>query len=332
MKAALVHATQRCGGALASLCVLYGWPVQAQQQAVPPPAPVWQEIFARPASIPSPAGNPVSTERAALGARLFTDTRLSGAEDRSCASCHQPTRAFTDGRPRARPLDGRTMLPNTPAIFDLAWAKRFHWDGRHPTLEAQARAPIVHPQELAGSLEQTARRLRKDPDMQARFAAAFPATRRISPDMVPKALAAYVRTLISPKTRFDMWIEGRADALTRREYEGFRLFAGRAGCLACHGGWRFTDGRFHDIGLATRDLGRNAANPALGPSFKTPGLRQVSKTAPYMHDGSVGTLADVIDHYVRGKVVRPSLAVELRRRVELTTEERDALIAFLLTL
>jgi cytochrome c peroxidase len=305
----------------------------AEMQPVPLPAPVWQSIFARPPSIPSPAANPLTPEKIEFGRRLFFDKRLSGDGTRSCASCHEPQRAFTDGRVRAQARDGSMLLRNTPTLWNLAWSKRFHWDGLHPSLEAQARAPIEHPLELAGgSLADTVGRLDEDAELRLVFAQAFPGSERVTPIAALRALASFVRSISSPVTRFDRWIAGDRSALGWKEYDGFRLFAGKAGCLACHGGWRFTDDRFHDIGLPTIDLGRNTPDPSLGPSFKTPGLRGVAETAPYMHDGSIATLAAVVEHYVDGKVARPSLAAQLRARLGLSVEEREALVAFLRTL
>ena len=151
---------------------------------------------------------------------------------------------------------------------------------------------------------------------------------------VLEALASYVRSLVSPPTRFDAWIDGNAKALRSAEVAGFRLFIGKAGCVLCHVGWRFTDDRFHDIGLAGSDGGRGAVpggTPGL-MAFKTPSLREVARTAPYMHDGSLATLEAVIGHYTGGFVRRPSLATNLKRDLRLSAREKSDLIAFLRTL
>lgn len=290
-------------------------------ETVPPPAPVWQKIFTRPSTIPAPMSNPLTPPRIALGKLLFADKRLSGNRDRACASCHRPDRAFTDGRRRALGRSGRPLSRNTPALWNLAWAPRLHWDGRFPSLEAQARAPIEHPDELAGDLNTIAARLNADPAMQQRFVEAFPATPRATPINLLRALASFTRTLISPRTRFDRWIAGDTAAINRDEYAGFRLFVGKAGCLACHGGWRMTNDRMHDIGL-----------PGKAGAFKTPSLRLVERTAPYMHDGSLPTLTAVVDHYAERVEVRPALAPQLRQRAKLSAKERALLVAFLNTL
>ena len=163
------------------------------------------------------------------------------------------------------------------------------------------------------------------------FAAAFPPSPKISARNIARALAAYERTLVSPPTRFDAWIAGKADALTASEVNGFRLFAGKGRCIACHSGFAFTDHNFYDIGLPGADKGRgkeiNLA--AADYAFKTPTLRELAWTAPYMHDGSLATLEDVVRHYEKGGVVRPTRSKDLPVNLRLTDAERADLIAFL---
>ena len=160
------------------------------------------------------------------------------------------------------------------------------------------------------------------------------ASPRSRKNSVLKALAAYVRSLVSPPTRFDAWIGGDAEALSAAEVRGFVLFTGKAGCVLCHAGWRFTDDRFHDIGLPGKDPGRGVVpggTPGLA-AFKTPSLRELKRTAPYMHDGSLPTLAAVLAHYTSGFVRRPSLAPTMNLKLKLGAQERADLIAFLHTL
>ncbi len=302
---------------------------------VPPAADVWRAIFVRPTGIPSPAENPPSLQKAALGRSLFFDTRLSGDGKRSCATCHDPNQGFSDGRTLGLGRDGNPLQRNTPALWNLAWGKSFYWDGRKASLEEQARVPIEHPNEMNGSLDTIARVLRRDPLYKQMFHEAFAPTGTISAVTILQAIASYERALVSPQTRFDQWMAGNRSAITIREHRGFQLFVGKAGCLACHGGWRLTDERFHDIGLQTNDLGRGAfADPdgPKAPRFKTPSLRELLHTAPYMHDGSIPTLAGVIDHYAGGFEDRPSLAANMVRSLTLTQQERDDLVAFLGTL
>jgi cytochrome c peroxidase len=304
------------------------WP-----QAAWRPEPAWRQLFRRPPAPPAPPDNPITAAKVALGARLFSDPRLSGAGQRSCASCHRPEHAFTDGLRRARALTGASLARNTPALWNLAWSEAYFWDGRAPSLEAQVRMPIVAADEMAGDWPNILGRLNADPQLLAAFQAAFPGEATISQDGVAKALASYVRSLVSPRTRFDAWIEGDDGALKANEVRGFRLFTGKAGCVLCHVGWRFTDDRFHDIGLPGNDAGRGAVVGGTSglPAFKTPSLRELASSAPYMHDGSRPTLAAVVAHYADTFLKRPSLAPSIRR-LHLTAAERADLIAFLGTL
>lgn len=292
---------------------------------------VWRSIFKRPADIPNPADNPATPEKIALGAALFADVRLSGDQNRACASCHNPARGFTDGRRKARARDGSDLRRNTPALYNLAWAPHLYADGRAASLEAQARSPITTAIELGATFEAIAARLAADPATAKQFAAAFPSAPQVSEANIVAALAAFERTLISPETRFDRWVTGDDTALTDTERDGFSVFVGKGGCVGCHGGWRFTDDGFRDIGLPGDDPGRSAitgASPELR-QFKTPSLRELTRTAPYMHDGSLGNLRDVVNHYSGGFVKRPSLDSNLVRDLALTETEKEALITFL---
>jgi len=306
-------------------------PPAGEPAGAPARAAVWRAIFARPPSAPPP---PAEAARIALGRDLFSDSRLSGDGRASCASCHDPRRAFTDGRETAVGPRGAVLPRNAPALYNLAWAPAFFWDGRAASLTEQAKVPILARDELAGDFATITGSLSKDAGMRARFTAAFPDANGLTEAQVLDALAAYERSLVSPGTRFDRWVEGDDAALSEEEQHGFDIFVGKGGCVSCHGGWRFTDDAFHDVGMPGSDLGRGAlANGGTGlPEFKTPSLREVSRTAPYMHDGSLATLAAVIDHYAGGLVVRPSLAPTLVKDLALTPAEKAALIAFLQTI
>jgi cytochrome c peroxidase len=292
-------------------------------------------MFERPTMPPpAPADNPMTKAKIALGAKLFADSRLSGRGQRSCATCHRPELAFTDRRRKARAVSGEPLRRNTPSLWNLAWSKHYFWDGRAASLEAQVRSPIEAVDEMAGDWPTILARLAADSDLTAQFRMAFPDEPSASQGTVTNALAAYVRSLVSPTTRFDTWIGGDAKALSAAEVRGFRLFTGKAGCVLCHAGWRFTDDRFHDIGLPGKDPGRGAV-PGGAPglsAFKTPSLRELTHTAPYMHDGSLPTLAAVLAHYSGGFVRRPSLATNMNRQLRLSAQEKADLIAFLGTL
>jgi len=317
------------------LCLLMAvLPPRAMAQGADVDA-AWRQMFKRPdGPPPSPTDNRLNPDKAELGARLFSDARLSGKGDRSCASCHRPERAFTDGRRRALALSGAPLRRNTPSLLNLAWGKHFFWDGRAPSLETQVGMPIEEPQEMGGDWPTILRRLEADDGFVRQFRTSFPEEPSVSRAAILKALASHVRSLVAPPTRFDAWIDRDAGALRPAEMRGFGLFVGKAGCVLCHVGWRFTDDRFHDIGLPSRDGGRGAVpggTPGLS-AFKTPGLRELVRTAPYMHDGSLPTLMAVLRHYTGGFVSRPTLAPHINRSLRLSGREKDDLIAFLRTL
>lgn len=308
----------------------------AEPAEAPQLASFWRSFLARPAHAnpPSPPDNPATPEKLAIGRRLFFATLLSGDNTRACASCHEPARAYSDGRSRAKARDGTELPRNAPGLVDLAWGQSFMWDGRAVSLEQQAAMPIEHPQELNGNWNEIVARIKREPELDVAFHIAFKERPAVQPATIVKALATYVRSLQSPITRFDRWIGGEEAALSGFELTGLSLFVGKAGCIVCHGTWRFTDDRFHDIGLKSADPGRGVIAggvPGLA-AFKTPTLRELTLTAPYMHDGSLATLEDVVAHYAGKHEKRASLDANMPRDLQLTTQERAALVAFLKTL
>jgi cytochrome c peroxidase len=298
-----------------------------------PDLAVLKAKFRRPDAIPFPASNPYSAEKRALGERLFHDKRLSADGSIACATCHDRAKGFSDGRVTAIGVPGRPLARHTPTLWNLAWTGPSFWDGRARSLEEQVAGPIIAPDEMAQPIEKLVARLAADRDYARAFAKAFPDDPDISEANLKKAIATYERTLVSPPTRFDRWAAGEGDALSSREVEGFRLFVGKAGCANCHAGWAFTDYAFYDIGLPSEDRGRGAVLrlEQAEYAFKTPSLREVGRRAPYMHDGSLTTLADVVRHYADGIVDRPTLPPDLRRG-KLDEAEQTALLAFLDTL
>jgi cytochrome c peroxidase len=290
--------------------------------------------FRRPASVPFPADNPFSQAKRLLGEALFHDPRLSIDGSLACASCHQPGKGFADGKPQGSGVPGRALKRHTPSLWNLAWASAVFWDGRARNLEEQVAGPIESPDEMAQPLASVVARLTADPAMVRAFAQAFPESPHVNGANLAKAIATYERTFVSPETRFDRWIAGDEDELTPREVAGFTLFTGKAGCVKCHSGFAFTDYAFYDIGLPGEDRGRGAVL-RLAPAehaFKTPGLREIARSAPYMHDGSLATLEDVLRHYAGGVLDRPTLSKDLPRGLKLSEAERADLIAFLGTL
>jgi len=290
--------------------------------------------FRRPAAVPFPASNPFTEKKRALGERLFHDPRLSGNGKIACASCHVRQQGFADGRRQGRGVAGVPLKRHTPTLWNLAWAGPVFWDGRARGLEEQVAGPIEAPDEMAQPVASVVTLLAGDASYAAAFRAAFPDDPRVTPENLAKAIATFERTLVSGRTRFDRWIDGDEKALTADEVAGFRLFTGKAQCANCHSGWAFTDYAFHDIGLPGEDRGRGAVLrlEAAEHAFKTPSLREIGRSAPYMHDGSLKSLPEILHHYESGIVARPTLSADLPRNLKLSERERREMIAFLGTL
>lgn len=295
--------------------------------------------YRRPAALPFPDSNPYSQAKAELGRALFFDPILSGARNRACVSCHSPDLAWSDGRARALKRDGGDMALRSPSLLNLAWAEGpLGWDGKFPDLERVAFAPILSPANMDLPEHLAIERLSAEPRYAEAFAKAFPGSDPGAPLVtrarIENALATFERSIVSGHAPFDRWVAGDETAIDASAKRGFALFAGKANCSACHSGWTFTDGSFHDIGTAMGDdIGRGKLFPgsiALRYAFKTPTLRDVAERAPYMHDGSVATLADVIDLYDKGGIARPSRSREIRP-LDLTSEEKADLLALLRT-
>jgi cytochrome c peroxidase len=292
-----------------------------------------KDRYRRPQTVPFPEDNTFTQDRAALGKLLFFDPRLSGSNLISCATCHNPALSWGDGLPKALGHGMKELSRRTPTILNMAWAEALFWDGRADTLEAQALGPITSPDEMNLSPKKLVERLKAIPGYVTRFRIAYP-DEGIVPATVAKALATFERTVVSGIAPFDEWVAGSEQAISEKAKRGFVLFNSKANCAKCHRGWNFTDSGFHDIGVPTEDLGRGKHLPKLvgmRHAFKTPTLRNVDRRAPYMHNGSVATLREVIDLYDRGGVARPSRSPDIRP-LGLTREEKEALITFLKTL
>jgi len=290
--------------------------------------------------VPVPDENPLTREGVALGERLFFDPLLSADGIIRCASCHRPEHAFSDTARISLGVYGRRGERNAPALINRAYGRAFFWDGRTATLEAQVLHPIRDSVELGQPIPTLIQRLRADRSYRSAFARSF-GTVRIDSQAVARALASFVRTLRSGNAPVDRWRNGDSAALSSSARRGLALFTGRAGCISCHIGPNFTDEDFHNTGVAARtaryasreDIGRARVTGRAKDvgAFKTPTLRDVARSAPYMHDGSLATLEDVVAFYDSGGVANPQLGAEIKP-LALTGEQRRDLVAFLFAL
>jgi cytochrome c peroxidase len=279
---------------------------------------------------PATKDNPPTPARVRLGRQLFFDPILSADGTVACASCHRPEHGFSGGEARPRGVGGRRARRKAPTLFNRAYGAAFFWDGREATLEAQALRPIEDPDEMGSRLDDVVRRLRDHAGYRARFAAAFPDG--VTPANLGTALADFERLLLRGGSRVDRFRRrGEAAALSAEERHGLWLYESKAGCWRCHGGANFTDEGFHNTGVGWgADPGRQAVTGRADDrgKFKTPTLRGIALTAPYMHDGSVATLEDVVRFYDKGGGANP-LRDPALAPLGLTPEEARALVAFL---
>lgn len=281
---------------------------------------------------PAPANNELTSERVRLGRKLFFDPILSADGTLSCASCHDPAHGFASPTPRAVGIAGKVGTRNAPSLLNVAYGDSFFWDGRTATLEAQALEPIVNPLEMGSQLGDVVARLAADKHYPAAFEAAY--GEAVTAENIGRALAAFERVLLSGGSRVDRFQEGDLTALNESERIGLWLFESRAKCWRCHRGQRFTDGKFHNTGVASLQAEPDAGRMSFTHEevdrhrFKTPGLRGVSRTAPYMHDGSLATLREVVEYYNRGGGEAPGLDPALRP-LKLSSVEIDHLVDFL---
>ena len=292
---------------------------------------VLKAAYKRPKAIPFPEENPFTEAKAKLGQTLYFDPRLSRSNMQSCASCHNPSFAWGDGLPKGVGDHMHELGRRSPTILNAAWSEVLMWDGRFETLEEQALGPIEADVEMNMPLDELIRKLNQIEGYAPLFAAAFDGDAEITSEKIAMAIATYERTVVSGEAPFDRWIKGQRNAISAAAQRGFEVFNGKARCAACHSGWRFTDDSFHDIGLPDDDIGRGAELPGIVKmqhAFKTPGLRNIDQRGPFMHDGSLATLQDVVEHYDRGGVQRPSLSDDMRP-LGLTAQQKRDLVAFM---
>src|SRR5918993_4128797 len=267
--------------------------------------------------LPVPEDNPLTVEKIEAGRRLFFDPRLSSDGSISCATCHDPRRAFSSRRAIPIGVFGRAGRRNAPAIINRAYGRTFFWDGRTTSLEEQVLKPIEDPAEMGSTIDTASARV------------------GLTREELARSLASYVRSILAGNSPFDRFVAGDQRALSADAQAGLRLFRGKANCNACHIGPTLSDEQFHNTGVAWvdgrfKDQGRAGVtgDDADRGAFRTPTLREVARTAPYMHDGSLRTLDEVIEFYDRGGRVNRGLDSEIRP-IRLTGTEKRQLLALL---
>jgi cytochrome c peroxidase len=279
-----------------------------------------------------PEDNPLSKEKIELGKQLYFDKRLSRDNTVSCATCHDPQKGWSNGDRFATGIKGQVGGRSAPTIINAAYQTNQFWDGRASEVEGQALGPIQNPIEMDMTLPELVSRLNKIEGYRQQFQKVFGTD--VTEQGVAKAIASFERTVLSGGAPYDRYKAGDKSALSASAERGMKIFFNKAFCSACHAGPNFTDGAFHNIGVGMDqkdpDIGRQAVSKELGDrgSFKTPTLREIARTAPYMHDGSLKTLEDVIEYYRKGGNANPQLDEEIFP-LKVTDEEKKDLITFL---
>jgi cytochrome c peroxidase len=278
----------------------------------------------------------------ALGKKIFFDTRFSENSKMSCGTCHIPQKSFSDNNPTAISNQGKPLRRKTMTLYHIADDEMFFWDGRGNSLKDQFFEAFQNPLEMNFSFNKAIHLMKNDTDYQKLFKIL---NQKPTKDTMATAVIAYEKSISAPPlTQFDTWLAGDLKALNNAELAGFKIFNTKADCIACHNGYRFKDGLRNDIGLPDKDLGYGeiSKKPDDFHMFKTPTLRGVAKRSPYMHDGSLGTLRDVIEHYNAPEFKRGNTDIPLEKNqgnviafhnftqpLNLTKKEKKELIAFL---
>ena len=262
-------------------------------------------------AMPIPADNPQTDAKVRLGAQLYFDTRLSADNTISCASCHDPRTGWANPHPTDTGIGGQVGARNSGTVINAGQMRFQFWDGREPSLEGQAVGPIHNPIEMGETHENVVRKLNGIPGYREQFQAVF--GRDADIDDIAKAIASFERTIVSGPSPYDLYVMGDKTAMSPAAVRGMHLFNGKGHCTPCHSGPMFSDQSFHNLGVGMEaeqpDSGRFAVtnDPADIGRFKTPMLRNVALTPPYLHDGSAETLMDVIDVYNMGGTPNPHL-------------------------
>jgi cytochrome c peroxidase len=285
----------------------------------------WKELGILPAS---PLENKKDSLRhlIELGKILFFDTRLSGSEKISCATCHQPELSWTDGKEKSLGHEGTINKRNSPTIQNTWFYNKLFWDGRSSSLEDQSFAPINSESEMHGDMRELSRKLKNIKGYLSLFDSAF-GDPSINPQRISKAIAVFERTVVSRKSKLDEFLAGKKKVLNNEELKGLHLFRTKARCMNCHNGPLFSDNQFHNNGFAGKDVGLyfvTHKDEDMG-KFKTPSLRDIQKTGPWMHDGSFNNLAEIVEKYNHGTPGSDQLVKPL----SLNKDEINALLSFL---
>lgn len=283
--------------------------------------------------MPVPSTNPQTDAKIELGKMLYFDKRLSRDNTISCASCHRPDASWADTTPVSEGVEHKLGGRNSPTILNSGYFVPQFWDGRAIHLEKQAVGPVANPVEMDLPLDELIVRLKGIPGYVAAFRAAFGT--EPTEDGVAKAIAAFERTIVSSNSPYDQYLQGNKSAMTPAAVRGMELFNGKGHCTSCHSGPNFSDQRFHNLGIGYKggkyaDVGRYEVtkDPKDMGAFRTPGLRHVAMTPPYLHDGSEPTLEAVIDLYDRGGIPNPHLD-PLMLPLHLTSREKSDLVEFM---
>ncbi|MAW21702.1 MAG: cytochrome-c peroxidase [Flavobacteriales bacterium] len=286
-----------------------------------------------------PDNNPTTIEGVLLGEKLFHDKILSGDESQSCSSCHQKELGFSDGNRFSAGIDGIIGSRNASTLTNSGWNTSFNWDGSVSSLEEQAFEPVVNPIEMHNTWANVETKLNANGEYLQLFKEAFNIN-YIDSNHVVMAIAQFERTLVSANSKFDRYIEGN-EQLSASELSGYAIFNSEKGdCFHCHGTQLFMDNDFHNNGLDHEpflDIGLASItnNPADNGKFKTPTLRNIEHTAPYMHDGRFSTLEEVVAHYNSGGIYSSTIDPNMKKvgiGLQLTEQEKADLIAYLKTL
>ena len=291
------------------------------------------DIGPLPTAIPMPATNLHYKSKVKLGEQLYFDGRLSQNGAISCAFCHTPGLGFADPKQVSIGVGGKQGGRQAPTIYNTVFNPVQFWDGRAGSLEEQAIGPIVNPVEMGETHENVVNKLNTIKGYVEQFQAVFGTS--VSMQGIAEAIAAYERTIISTNSPFDKYVLGDNTAMSKEAQQGMALFKGKARCILCHNGSNFTDNQFHNLGVPQvgpmkEDLGRYyvTRRPEDTGAFKTPTLRSIDETAPYMHDGAFKTLEEVVDFLDTGGGKNPNLS-SMMKPLGLTQEEKTDLIAFL---